>query len=153
MVSRRSYIFGLIITLSLAVALALPASTAFAQALGNQAPENTVPDAQELDEDTTLVFSEANLNPISVGDADAGASDLQVTLTATNGTVSLGALVPAGLEFRAGTGVGDALVIITGTIDELNSALESLSFTPTLDFVGPHQLDHCLQRPGLSGPA
>ena len=117
--SRRSYIFGLFFTLALVVALALPASTAFALA-----PVNTVPSAQTLGEDTTLVFSEENLNPISVSDVDAGEGNLQVTLTATNGMVSLGA----------------ASVTITDSIEEINSALEGVSFTPALDFVGPASL-------------
>ena len=144
MISRRSYLFGFIVTLALAAALAAPASTAFAQT-----PVNTVPGAQTLDEDMTLLFSEAHL--ISVSGVDVGENDLQVTLTAINGTVSLGAAVPPAL-ISTGTGVGDASVTITGTIEEINSVLEGVSFTPALDFAGPASLSITTNDLGLEDP-
>ena len=56
----------------------------------NDSPVNTVPGPQTTDEDTVLVFSSAGGNSISVGDNDAGSGLIEVTLTATNGSVTLG---------------------------------------------------------------
>ena len=54
----------------------------------NDAPVNTVPGPQSVNEDTALVFSAGNGNQISISDVDAGASSVQVTLTATNGAIT-----------------------------------------------------------------
>ena len=54
----------------------------------NDAPVNTVPGVQSVNEDTTLVFSTAGGNAISISDVDAGSALVQVTLTGTNGTLS-----------------------------------------------------------------
>ena len=55
----------------------------------NDAPVNTVPGTQTIDEDTTLVFSGASR--IMVSDVDAGANPVQVTLYASQGTLTLAA--------------------------------------------------------------
>ena len=47
------------------------------------------PVPQTTNEDTTLVFSTADGNLISISDVDAAGNPLQVTLTATNGTLTL----------------------------------------------------------------
>ena len=66
----------------------------------NDAPINTVPGAQAVDEDTTLTFSTGSANAVSVADIDVGASSLQVTLDVDHGTLTL--LGTAGLVFSAG---------------------------------------------------
>ena len=53
----------------------------------NDPPVHTVPGAQSTPQDTPLVFSDSNGNAISVTDPDA--STVEVTLTATNGKVSV----------------------------------------------------------------
>ncbi|HEV8327822.1 MAG TPA: DUF4347 domain-containing protein, partial [Nitrospiraceae bacterium] len=47
----------------------------------DDAPVNTVPGAQTVNEDTSLVFSSGNGNLIAISDVDAGGSSVQVTLT------------------------------------------------------------------------
>ncbi|WP_035247523.1 DUF7948 domain-containing protein, partial [Desulfogranum mediterraneum] len=54
----------------------------------NSAPVHTVPGTQTIAQDTTLLLSSASGNAISISD-DAGANDVEVTLSATNGTLSL----------------------------------------------------------------
>src|SRR5207248_11145160 len=71
----------------------------------NDAPINTVPVAQSTNEDTPLIFSTGNGNLISVGDIDAGTSAIRITLTATNGTLTLASL--SGLTFTVGDGTAD----------------------------------------------
>ena len=66
----------------------------------NDPPVNTVPGSQTTLEDTALVFSTGNGNAISISDPDAGAADVQVQLTGTNGTISLAQTT--GLSFTDG---------------------------------------------------
>ena len=77
------------------------ASNVVANAEANDAPVNTVPGAQVMNEDSSLVFSSAGGNLISIADIDAPAAIVQVTLTATNGTITLP--LTMGPEFRVNT--------------------------------------------------
>lgn len=115
----------------------------------NTAPVNTVPGAQTTVEDTTLVFSSGGGNGISISDASAAGNSMQVTLTATSGTVSLGGM--AGLTFTSGDGTSDATMTFTGTIANINNALNGLSFTPTLDFAGAAAVAITTNDLGYSG--
>ena len=90
------------------------------------APVNTVPAAQSVNEDTLLAIA-----GVSVADADGGA--LSTTLTVTSGI----------LNVTPGAGVsgnGTAVVNITGTAAEINAALAGLSYTGTLNFHGSDTL-------------
>ena len=118
----------------------------------NQAPVNTAPGPQHLIQNTPLVFSAAEFNGITVSDVDGFGGVEQVTLTATNGTLSL----PAGTFsntgdgtttalLTSGTGTHDTSLIIKGTLSPaggiaasgtLNAALNGLIFTPTNGFTG-----------------
>lgn len=97
----------------------------------NDAPTNTLPGAQSTNENTALVFSSANGNSISISDVDAGAAAVQVTLAATNGTLSL-----SGTTGLTVTGNGTANVTATGTVANLNAAMNGMSFTPAASFSG-----------------
>lgn len=89
---------------------------------------------QTANEDTPLVFSLGSLNPISVADIDGNGGVEQVTLTAADGTLTLGSTT--GLSFITGTGAADSFMIFRGTLTDINAALASLSYTPTTDFNG-----------------
>ncbi len=72
----------------------------------NDAPVNTVPGTQVTPQDTPVVFNTTNGNAVSIADDDAGASPVEVTLTATDGTLSLygsGGLVKVGNEVTTNT--------------------------------------------------
>jgi len=119
----------------------------------NDAPVNTVPGAQSTNQNTPLVFSSGNGNQISVADADAGSADIRVTLTATNGTITLA--TTAGLLFGAGDGTADATMTFDGTLTEVNTAMNGISFTPTLGFSGAATLtitSNDLGNTGTGGP-
>ena len=79
----------------------------------NDAPVNSVPGTQATPEDTTLVFSSGNGNAISIADVDAGTNPMQVTLTASQGTISLAS--NTGLVFTLGDGAADGAMTFTGT--------------------------------------
>lgn len=101
-------------------------------------PGNTVPGDQSAAVNTPLVFSTASGNPISVSDADNPAS-LEVTLEATRGTLTLAGA--AGLTFTSGDGTDDALMTFSGSITDINAALEGLTFTPTTNYRGSASLE------------
>ncbi len=100
----------------------------------NSAPVNTVPGAQTTNEDTALVFSTANGNAITINDADAGGNPVEVTLSVTNGTLTLGSV--SGLTFVSGDGTADTTITVRGTIASINTALNGLSYTPTANYNG-----------------
>ncbi len=91
----------------------------------NDAPVTSATAAQTVSEDTTLMFSAANSNLLSISDIDAGATGLEtVTLTVTKGTINLGSTVGiTGL-----TGNGTATVSFTGTLAQVNAAIDGLTY-------------------------
>ncbi len=98
-------------------------------AWANVAPVNTVPAAQTTNEDIDLTLT--GVARVSVSDVDAGTGSLVVTLTATNGTVTL--QTTSGVVI---TGNGTSTVTATGAQSDLNSALNGLRFSPTPGYSG-----------------
>ena len=94
----------------------------------NDAPVNTVPGAQSVNEDTALPIA-----GVSVADADSPA--LTTTLTVTSGTLSVttggGATI---------LGNGTAAVTLSGSAAQINAALAGLSYTGNLNFNGSDTL-------------
>ena len=115
----------------------------------NDAPVNTVPGPQSTNEETSLVFSAGNGNAIGIADLDAGAGPVEVTLTATNGLITLSGT--AGLTFTSGDGTSDAAMTFTGTITDINAALDGLSFLPTANYYGAASLQIVTNDQGNSG--
>ncbi len=100
----------------------------------NDAPVNSVPGAQVTNQDTPLVFSSANGNVISISDVDAGSNSVQATVEAANGTLTLNGV--GGLTFTVGDGINDGFMTFTGTLADINAALDGLTFDPTPGFTG-----------------
>jgi len=115
----------------------------------NDAPVNNVPGPQGTNQNTPLTFSSGNGNQISITDADAGTNDIQVTLTATNGTLTLSGTT--GLAFTVNDGTADATMTFTGTITNINAALNGMTFTPTAGFNGAATLTIVSNDQGNSG--
>ncbi|HYY57765.1 MAG TPA: DUF4214 domain-containing protein, partial [Pyrinomonadaceae bacterium] len=101
---------------------------------GNNAPVNNVPGAQTTGANTPLAFNGANGNLISITDDAAAAALLKVTLTATNGKVKVSRTT--GLVFSVGSGASVPTMTFTGTLANINAALDGLVFTPTTGFQG-----------------
>ncbi|MCA9051015.1 MAG: hypothetical protein KDA89_19905, partial [Planctomycetaceae bacterium] len=101
----------------------------------NDPPIHDVPqNLFSINEDASLMLSGANA--ITVSDADvhlANPAELEVTLAATNGTLTLGTF-PAGISFSAGTGTNESTFTFTGTIAAINAALDGLTFTPDAEY-------------------
>ncbi|MCM5680003.1 DUF4347 domain-containing protein [Schlegelella sp. S2-27] len=115
----------------------------------NDAPVHGVPAAQSVDQDATLVFSSGNGNLVSVGDVDAGGGTVRVTLTASNGLITLPGTT--GLSFIVGSGANDGTMTFEGTIADINSALNGLIFSPTPGYNGAAGLQITTSDLGLSG--
>ena len=115
----------------------------------NDPPIAVIPGAQTTDEDTNLVFSSANGNPITFIDVDAGSSNVEITLNATNGTVTLPSLT--GLTLVTGDGTNDNLIVFDATILAANTALDGLIFTPNPNFNGAAQLGVIVDDLGNTG--
>jgi len=71
---------------------------------------------------------------LTITDPDAGNATVAVTLTGTNGTLSLGST--AGITFTTGDGTTDPTMTFRGTLTSINTALQNLRFTPTAGFNG-----------------
>jgi hypothetical protein len=115
----------------------------------NDAPVNTVPGAQSVVKNGALPFSAANSNLIAITDVDAGAGVMQVTLTVTNGLITLSGI--SGLSFTVGDGTNDPTMTFTGTISNINAALSGMTFSPTNGYDGPATLQISTNDQGNTG--
>ena len=104
----------------------------------NDAPVNTVPGPQTAIKNSSLFFSASDANQISVADVDGGTAARQVTLNVSNGLLTVKRTT--GLTFSSGNGSSNGNMIFSGTIADINAALNGLRFTPGNDFVGSAQL-------------
>ena len=105
---------------------------------------NGVPGAQTVNEDTNLVFTGANA--ITISDVDAGSGDATVTLTVTGGTLALGST----LNLTSFTN-NAASITLTGTIANINAALNGLTYHGNLNFNGPDSLSIVTHDNGNTG--
>src|SRR5207248_1951478 len=96
----------------------------------NDAPVNTVPGAQAVNEDTALA-----VGGISVTDVDGNLSTVQ--LAVANGTVTVS--LAGGATITAG-GNGTATLTLSGSQVDINATLASLSYQGTLNYNGPDTL-------------
>ncbi len=97
------------------------------------APTINAPASAHVNQNTTLAFSAAKGDPITVADAAAGGSAVQLTLTAAHGKVKFSTM--SGLKLVTGAN-NSASVTVTGTVARLNAALNGLVFTPTSGYAG-----------------
>ncbi|WP_311972018.1 tandem-95 repeat protein [Pseudomonas baltica] len=88
----------------------------------NDAPTISAPATQTVAEDTSLTFSTANGNAITVADVDSATSPIKVDVTATGGILVLA----DGTSSVTNNGV----VTLTGTPAQINAQLEGATFTP-----------------------
>src|SRR5438309_402634 len=96
----------------------------------NDAPVNTVPGAQVVNEDTALA-----VGGISVTDVDGNLSTVQ--LAVANGTVTVS--LAGGATISSGAN-GTATLTLSGSQVDINATLASLSYQGTLNYNGPDTL-------------
>ena len=108
----------------------------------NDGPANVLPgNALAVNEDESLTFSE-----LSVSDEDAGTNPIEVILEVTNGKLT----VDSGSEGIA-TANGSQLVTLNGTVDQINTALNGLTYTGNTDFFGTETLTITTDDQGNTG--
>ncbi|MGI0487175.1 cadherin-like domain-containing protein [Pantanalinema rosaneae CENA516] len=107
----------------------------------NDAPTLTVPGAQTVDEDTNLTIT-----GVSVTDIDAGTSPIRVNLTVTNGVLNVSSL--PGLTI---TGNNSRIVSITGSVDNVNTALGNFNYLGNANFNGTDTLTIVANDNGNTG--
>ncbi|HYI47410.1 MAG TPA: Ig-like domain-containing protein [Allosphingosinicella sp.] len=112
----------------------------------NDAPVNAVPTAQTIDEDASVTFSSGGGNPITVSDADLAPGNVTVTLSIADGS-----LVPVSGGGAVIGNSGTNNVTITGTLAQVNAALEGLVYTPPAHANGSRTLTVTTSDNGNSG--
>jgi hypothetical protein len=100
----------------------------------NDAPVISVPPARTLTQGDPVVFSTAGGSAITLADPDAGTKKLLVTLSAPTGTLTLATI--GGLQFNAGDGTADSTMTFTGTLAQVNAALDGLTLTLPTGYTG-----------------
>jgi hypothetical protein len=81
----------------------------------NDAPVNSVPGAQNVNEDTNLAIA-----GLAISDLDAGSGTLTTTLAVSNGTLTIASVGGAGVS-----GSGSAAVTLSGTVTQINATLSA----------------------------
>ncbi len=100
----------------------------------NQAPIISVPGPQTVGQNEDFVFASTSANPISIADADANGNPVQVSLSVDCGTLALSG--STGLTFEQNGPSGYSALTFTGTLANINAALENLAYTPPTNFLG-----------------
>ena len=95
---------------------------------GNSAPVITVPGSQSSTWASYVDFGAA----ISIADADSDAQE--VTLSCSHGTLTLSGTT--GLSFTTGDGTSDAAMEFSGSLTNVNAALNGLLYYPNTDYAG-----------------
>jgi hypothetical protein len=116
------------------------------------APTVSAPTVANVYHHHSLHFSAARGNAITLSDPAASGNSDSLTLTATHGIVKLGST--KGITFSSGRDRSSSMTV-TGTLDDLNAALDGLKFTPRYGFCGSASLVVTLTDSGdkLSGSA
>ena len=99
----------------------------------NTAPTVTNSGAQNVDEDTDLTIT-----GLSIGDIDAGSGNLEVTLSVTDGLLTLPDTT--GLTFTTGDGTQNSTLTFRGNLDDINAAIDGLIYRGDLNFNGSDTL-------------
>ena len=86
---------------------------------------------------------------LSINDPDAGSGNLRVTLTVSNGFISLASTT--GLTFTTGDGTDDLTMTFEGTQADLNVALATITYTPDLNYFGSDTLSYSINDLGNTG--
>nr|CAX84233.1 uncharacterized protein bu93_0030 [uncultured bacterium] len=110
----------------------------------NDAPVNTVPAAQTVNEDTSL-----SLTTLAITDVDDGGGTMQVTLSVGQGVLTLAQTT--GLTFTTGDGTSDATLVFTGTKSAINSAIGTVTYLGSTNYNGSDTLTLTTSDQGNAG--
>ncbi|MFH0821228.1 MAG: hypothetical protein V2B18_00625, partial [Pseudomonadota bacterium] len=97
----------------------------------NDSPVLTVPGEQRTAQGTTLTISGISVHDV---DVNSGTGILEVTLDVDNGTITLSSLT--GITFAPGGSNGTGRMTFTGSLGDINAALNDLQFASSAGFSG-----------------
>ncbi|GAA4649725.1 hypothetical protein GCM10023116_20050 [Kistimonas scapharcae] len=102
----------------------------------NDAPAISVPDPGTVvvTEDSSFVFGDNPKLSISITDDDAFDSEIEVTITSTHGELSLRG--NDGVQVSTANENGEFALTLTGTLAQINQALNGLKYTPDANYNG-----------------
>jgi RHS repeat-associated protein len=129
-----------------------PTATATIAVNSLSSPTVSAPAAIDVNQDSTLLFSTATGNGITLADPAAGSSTVEtLTLSVNDGSLALGST--SGLASVSGN--DSSSITATGTLANLNAALNRLVYTPIGTYTGSDSLKISLTDPGdnLTGMA
>ena len=109
----------------------------------NEAPALSVPGAQTMDEDSSIT-----INGTSITDIDVAGSELEVTLSVSDGIITLAS--SNNLTFSAG-GNGMDNMTFTATLADINTAIASLTYQGDAEFSGADTLNISVNDQGNTG--
>ncbi|MFK7768564.1 MAG: cadherin-like domain-containing protein, partial [Mariniblastus sp.] len=113
----------------------------------NDSPVFTGPNTGVVSEDSSLVFSNLGGNAIVLNDVDANGGELAITVQVTNGTIALGGTG----NLNGVVGNGTSIVSFSGTVNDINVALDGLSYSGDLNFSGTDTLTFFANDQGNTG--
>ncbi len=110
----------------------------------NKPPVAAVPGAQTVAEDTNLTIS-----GISVSDPDVGTGNLEISLSALHGMLTL--TNTTGLTFTVGDGSQDPSLTFRGSLTNVNNALSSLVYRANTNYSGSDTITLSVNDLGNTG--
>ena len=118
----------------------------------NDAPMNTVPLGQTVNEETNMAFSVGNNNAITVTDLDVAETTggrLMITLAVSHGRLYLARTT--GLIFTVGDGSADPTMTFNGLPGDLNAAMNGLVYQGDTNYSGEDALSITTSDMGNTG--
>jgi VCBS repeat-containing protein len=119
----------------------------------NDAPVNTLGAAVTGQEDEVIAVTGLSISDL---DADPANQDMQVTLTAEAGTLTLDPTTLGNLSFSMGDGGSDTTMTFSGRANDINAALATLTLAPPANHNGTLDITITtsdLGHTGTGGPA
>ncbi|MBI5521695.1 MAG: DUF4347 domain-containing protein, partial [Desulfarculus sp.] len=114
----------------------------------NDPPVIAKPAGQSTNEEVAKTFGAAGGNQISISDVDAGTANLTAAVSVSHGALT----VAAGSEALITAGANNtATFTLTGTVTQINTALDGLVYTPTGNYDGADSLAIVVHDQGNTG--
>ena len=114
----------------------------------NDAPALSAPATASTTEDTGFTFSVGLGTAVSISDPDAGSASVRLQLSVSSGTLTLAS--QSGLTFSSGAN-GTSSMTVSGTLVNLNAALDGLVFSAGANAYGSFSLEFEVNDLGASG--
>lgn len=113
----------------------------------NDAPINSLPTNLSIVEDTPTPITTISVSDVDVTETLGG--QLEINISVSRGAISLSQI--SGLAFTVGDGQADSQMTFSGTMEDINLALQSMIYQPEENFVGEVSLSFISNDQGFTG--